>query len=151
MSQENVAIVRHGYEALNSGDVEAALALFDPDVEVHLAQDAGNVIGLDFEPVYRGVEGFLRFLGRLSEAFGEFRWEPEEYFDAGDDVVVFVRMITTGRRSGTKTEHPLGHLCTMRDGKLVRHETFWERSTALEAAGLSEPAPQGGENPEPRA
>jgi ketosteroid isomerase-like protein len=138
MSQENVAIVRQGYEALNRGDVDAALALFDPDVEVHLAQEAGNVLGLDFEPVYRGVDGFLQFLGRLSEAFEDFRWVPEEYFDAGDDVVVFIRMISTGRQSGMTTEHPMAHLCTMREGKLVRHETFWERSAARQAAGLRE-------------
>jgi ketosteroid isomerase-like protein len=100
MSQDNVEIVRRGYEALARGDVDAALALFDPDVEVHLAQDAGNVVGLDFEPVYRGVDGFLQFLGRLSEAFEEFQWLPEEYFDAGHDVVVFIRMITTGRQAG---------------------------------------------------
>jgi ketosteroid isomerase-like protein len=32
----------------------------------------------------------------------------------------------------------MAHQCTMRDGKLVRHETFWERRAALEAAGLRE-------------
>ena len=138
MSQENVEVVRHGYAALDAGDVEGAFALFDPDVEVHLAQEAGTVMGLDFEPVYRRFDGFLQFMGRLSEAFDEFRWEPEEYLDAGDDVVVFIRMITTGRRSGMKTELPIAHLCTMRDGKLVRHETFWERSAACQAAGLRE-------------
>jgi len=30
------------------------------------------------------------------------------------------------------------HVCDMRDGKLIRHETFFDRAAALEAAGLSE-------------
>jgi ketosteroid isomerase-like protein len=97
--------------------------------------------GYDALNSYRGVDGFLQFLGRLSEAFDEFRWEPEEYLDAGDDVVVFIRMITTGRQSGMKTELPIAHLCTMRDGKLVRHETFWERSAALEAVNVMKKGP----------
>ena len=136
MSRENVEIVRRGYEALNSADVERALALFDPHVEVHLARDAGTVMGLDFRETYRGIDGFLEFLGRLSEAWQEFRWEPENYIDAGDDVVVFIRMVATGKGSGIEVEQPMAHLCTLRDGKLVRHETFWERSAALKAAGL---------------
>jgi ketosteroid isomerase-like protein len=126
-----------GYEALDSGNLEGALALFDPDVEVHLAQDAGTVLGLDFRPVYHGIEGFLKFLGTLSEVWEEFRWEPEEYVDAGDDVIVMIRMTAKGRASGAVVEQPMAHLCTLRDGKLVRHETFWERDNALEAAGLS--------------
>jgi ketosteroid isomerase-like protein len=137
MSQENVDIVRRGYEAMNSGDVEGTLAMFDPEIEVHLAQDAGTVMGLDFERTYRGVDGFLEFLGQLSEAWEEFRWEPEGFADAGDDVVVFIRMTAKGKASGLEVVQPMAHLCTIRQGKLVRHETFWERDAALDAAGLA--------------
>ena len=49
MSQENVELVKRGYEAINAGDSEATLALFDRDIEVHLAKDADIVWGLDFE------------------------------------------------------------------------------------------------------
>jgi ketosteroid isomerase-like protein len=136
MSRENVEIVRRGYEAMNSGDIKTALSMFDPDVEVHLAEDAGTVMGLDFERTYRGVEGFLSFLAQLSEAWEEFRWEPEEFADAGENVVVFIRMKAKGRASGIEIEQPMAHLCAVRDGRLVRHETFWERSAALEAAGI---------------
>jgi uncharacterized protein len=138
MSEENMEVVRRGYEALNSGDVNRALELFDPEVEVHLAQDAGTVLGLDFDETYYGVDGFLAFLRRFSEAWREFRWEPQDYIDAGDQVVVFIRMFAVGKESGIEIDQPMAHLCTMRDGKLVRHETFWERRAALKAAGLSE-------------
>lgn len=138
MSRENVETVRRGYEALNSGDLEAAFVLFHPEVEVHLAQDAGTVLGLDFEKTYRGVDGFMKFLAQLSEAWDEFRWDPEDYVDAGDNVVVFIRMVATGKGSGIEVEQPMAHLCTIRNGKLVRHETFWKRDAALRAAGLPE-------------
>ena len=136
MSRENVEIVRRGYEALNAGDIEGMFRLCDPKLEVHLARDAGTVLGLDFSETYHGVEGFMRFLGRLAAAWESVRWEPEDYVDADDDVVVLIRMVATGKESGIDIEQPMAHLCTLRDGKLVRHETFWERAAALEAAGL---------------
>ena len=138
MSQENVELVRQGYEAMNSGDIETALAMFDPDVEVHLAQDAGTVWGLDFRATYRGVDGFVEFLAGLSEAWDEFRWEPTGYRDAGDQVVVYIRMTARGRGSGIEISQDMTHVCDVRDEKLIRHETFFDRAEALEAAGLAE-------------
>ena len=70
-------IVRRGYEALNSGDLESAFALFDPDVEVVMAEEPGEVSLLDLSKTYHGVEGFITFLGQMAEAWGEFRWVAE--------------------------------------------------------------------------
>ena len=138
MAQVDVELVREAYEAFDSGDLEAAIGLFDPDVEVRMAKDGQTVLGLDFDESYRGIDGFMRFLGRVGEAFEDARWVPEDYIDAGEKgVVVFVRWTARGRRSGMDIEQPMAHLCTMRDGKLVAHETFWERANALRAAGLS--------------
>lgn len=140
MSQENVEIVRQGYEALNTGDVERALAMFDPELETHLAQDAGTVMGLDFKATYHGIDGFLEFMTKLSDAWEYFRWEPEGYFDAGGDaVVVPIRMEAKGRASQLEIEQPMAHVCTLRDGKLVRHETFWEREAAFDSVAPSGP------------
>ena|SRR5687768_15878799 len=138
MSQENVEVVRRGYEAFDSGDLESALALFDPDVEVLMAEEAGGVSLLDLSKTYRGVEGVIAFLRQMSEAWGEVRWVPERYFDAGDEVVVFIRLIAKGKGSGVAVNQSMAHLCTVRSAKLARLETFWRRDAALEAAGLSE-------------
>jgi ketosteroid isomerase-like protein len=138
MPTDDVELVRRGYEALNSGDLEGALALFHPDVEVRMAKDGRTVLGLDFDESYRGVDGFIRFLARVGDALDDARWEPEEYIDAGENgVVVLIRMTARGRASGLKIDQPMAHLCRMRDGKLVAHETFWERANALRAAGLT--------------
>jgi ketosteroid isomerase-like protein len=138
MSQENVEIVRRGYEAFDSGDLESALALFDPDVEVLMAEEPGGVSLLDLSKTYRGVEGVITFLGQMAEAWGEVHWVPERYFDAGDEVVVFIRLTAEGKSSGVAVNQSMAHLCTVRSGKLVRLETFWRRDAALKAAGLSE-------------
>jgi uncharacterized protein len=131
--EENLVIVRRGYEALNSGDLAQALALFDPEVEVRPGVDVPD---LDFEEVYRGPEGFVQFHAKMSEIWDDLRWEPERYIPAGDQVVVFIRFNGVGRASGVPVEQPIGHVCTMRDGKLIEHVTYWDRNLALEAAGL---------------
>jgi ketosteroid isomerase-like protein len=65
---------------------------------------------------------------------------PEEFIDAGaDKVLVFSREGGRGRGSGADVvTQPTAHLWTMRDGKAIRMQSYWERADALEAAGLSQ-------------
>lgn len=56
MSEENVEVVRQGYAAWNKGNMDAMLALLDPDVEF---MTSGTFLGLD--PVYYGHDGFRKF------------------------------------------------------------------------------------------
>jgi ketosteroid isomerase-like protein len=64
--------------------------------------------------------------------------EVEATFDAGDQVVVFVRWRARGTSSGAELEMRPGQVFTLRDGKIAKQEVYLERSDALEAAGLSE-------------
>jgi ketosteroid isomerase-like protein len=134
MSQENVEIVRRTYAAFNRGDVAAVLGFFDPDIEFNVAD-----VFLDKPRTYRGHrawrEGFLR---DLMEVFEEFRAEPEELIDAGDNVAAVVQAGGPGRRSGARAIRRVAHVFTLRDGRIVRFTEFKEVDKALEAAGLSE-------------
>ena len=134
MAEDNLEIVRRGYEAINAGDFEGAFAFFDPKAEIRPGVDVPD---FDFEDVYYGPEGFLQFHAKMSEAWDELRWEPEEYLPAGEDVVVFIRFHGTGKGSGVPVEQAIGHVCTMEGGKLVKHVTYWDRARALEAAGIA--------------
>jgi len=51
---------------------------------------------------------------------------------------VLSRHTARGKQSGVPIEHENGDLFTLRDGKIVRYEAYWNRADALEAAGLSE-------------
>jgi ketosteroid isomerase-like protein len=53
-------------------------------------------------------------------------------------VLVLSRQTATGKQSGVPIEHEFGDVFTLRDGKVVRFESYWNRADALEAAGLSE-------------
>ena len=134
----DVEILRAGYESLQSGGIGAMLASLHPEFELQMARDgAGTVIGLDFQPVYRGPAGMVEFRNTMAQAWGEFRWEAEEFIEAPGGIVVFVRFTGEGRASGAPAEFAMAHVCTLRDGRLIRLETFWDRQEALAAAGLT--------------
>jgi ketosteroid isomerase-like protein len=71
-------------------------------------------------------------------AFDEVVVEPEQFFERGDHIVVFVLMRFRPRGSNAAPEIRIAHLWTMRDGKAARCELFPQREKALEAVGLSE-------------
>ncbi|MGI8461133.1 MAG: hypothetical protein ACR2OC_05785 [Solirubrobacterales bacterium] len=53
-------------------------------------------------------------------------------------MLVFSREGGRGRGSGAEVQtKPTAHLWTLRDGKAVLMQSYWDRSDALEAAGLS--------------
>ena len=139
MSQENVEIVRQAIEAWNSffkdgTDPIAALREFcDPDITVDLSRRL-----IDAE-TYVGYQGAQRFLEQLREPWEDFQIEPERFMDTDNKVVVFSRVVGNAKQTGINIDSTVGHVCTLRDGKLIRIDYFGEdRGAALEAVGLSQ-------------
>ena len=98
MSEENVGIVRRFIGAFNRGGVEAALPFLDPEIE-------WNTTGIFVEPgTYRGHEGVVRYLGDVAAEFEDVHTEPEQLIDAGEQVVVPVRISGRGRQSGAAVD-----------------------------------------------
>ena len=87
---------------------------------------------------YRGAEEARRFFEDLFEPFEEVTVDPEQFFEHGDQIAVFVRVRLKPTRSNALVENRIGHLWTMREGKATRLEVFPRREDALEAAGLRE-------------
>ena len=132
MSQAEIETLRAGYDAVNRGDHEAMIQILDPAIEWK-APDRTPFAG-----TYHGHEAVRELLNTYLEAFDDLHLEPEEFFDADDRIVVFVRESARGRVSGVEVQIRVGHLWTMREGKPVGFEYFPEREKALDAAGLKE-------------
>ena len=127
----NREIITRGYETFNAGDIEASLALFDPDIEWRTYIVPGPGGG-----VYHGHDGVRELWTEAKRVFGGFKNIPERMFDAGDRVVAFVRIEGVGAKSGVAVEARIAHVHTIRDGKVIRVESFEDRDEALRAAGL---------------
>jgi ketosteroid isomerase-like protein len=134
MSQENLEALRAEYEAMSRKDWDGVLRGADRDFE--LKPPSG---GLDAE-VVRGVERVRRAFADFFAPYDALSVEPEAFFEAEDQIVVF--FLQRARPSGSTAfvERRAAHLWSMRHGKATRLEIFPRREQALEAAGLSDDA-----------
>jgi ketosteroid isomerase-like protein len=136
MSQENVEIVRRGYEQFAAGDIEGVATLFAEEAE--LADVGGLGLAGSAAGTRYGPEGFIRASADTQETFEDYRVEPQEFIDAGEAVVVLVRVTGRGKASGAHMEMHVAHLWVFRNGKVIRGDVYRTREEALEAAGLRE-------------
>jgi uncharacterized protein len=136
VSQKNVDVVRRGYELFAAGDVEGVARLFSDEAEM---PGAGGLGLADTAPgtVY-GPGGFLQATDEALEAFDDYRVEPEQFIDAGQAVVVPVRISGRGRASGARLEMGLAHVWVLRNGKVIHGEVHRNTREALESVGCSE-------------
>jgi ketosteroid isomerase-like protein len=133
MSQENLELVRLVFEAFNSEDIERIVAFTHPELEVEVPPE------LSAEPdTYRGPDGIRRYFRSFQEVMDEIRFEPEQLWDAGDSVVVALRLTAKGRQTAIPVEQRTAGVWTIRDGKVMRIRAYRSPSEALEAAGVSE-------------
>lgn len=132
MSQENVAIVRRGYDLFSKGDLEGMLAYLDDDIEINegsLMPGAGS---------YRGHDGFLLAIEHWAGEFEDFHVEIERVIEAQESVVTLVRQRGRGRQSGVPVEIQIANVLDFNDGKIVRWSMFTVFADALKAVGLDE-------------
>jgi ketosteroid isomerase-like protein len=132
MSHADIETLRLGYEAFSRGDWETAFRAAHPDLELKTADRVTN------PGTYRGPDEARRFFEDLLEPFEEVVAEPLQFFDRGDRIAVLVLVRFRPRGSTAVVENRIGHLWTMRDGKVARFEIFPEREKVLEAVGFSE-------------
>jgi uncharacterized protein len=133
VSQDNVEIVRKGYEAWNRGDLDHIRGVTDDAFEW---REASEVPGAGTR---RGRAEFDRYLRSFRRFWRQFEFEPVEIRDAGDRVLAVVIERGRSARSDVEVNQLFVHVWTLRDGKVVRLEGFYDEEAALRAAGLAQP------------
>jgi ketosteroid isomerase-like protein len=132
MSQENVEIARAVINALDRGDIDAALKDAAPDFVFDFSRSVGLEAG-----VYK-LDQMRTFFGRwVGEMWESSRFEADEFIEAGDLVMTPVTNLLRGR-DGIEVQARGAWVWTFRDGSVARVTFYPERHDALEAAGLSE-------------
>jgi ketosteroid isomerase-like protein len=139
VSKENVDLVRRLYAELASEGstrefeqrlIDDTLSRFlDPGVEWVPVTD--SLLAVDS---YRGFDGVRRFWGEFLSTWESYRVEPLRFYDAGDQVAVVVHIV--GRTHELEVTQTRSSLLTVRDGRVVRVQSFADAEGAREAAGL---------------
>ena len=134
VSEESVEIVRGIYDRWSAGDL-GDWAAFHPGVEYARIGAAGT--GLTGE--FSGLEEVVGALIEWLQSWADVRARAERIEDIGNGrVMVFSHQTGRGRASGTPLDLRTADIWTLRDGKVVRWESYWDRAQALEAAGVSQ-------------
>jgi ketosteroid isomerase-like protein len=124
-------------EAYNRRDLDAVVASWDPQFEYR--PDDGWVQAGLVEPSYRGLDGYQRYIAAAAEVWGTENYlSRAELIDLGDRVVVLAEGWMRGQRSGVSLIQPYALVSTLRYGRPVRHQEYFDHAKALLAVGLSE-------------
>jgi ketosteroid isomerase-like protein len=128
MSQENIEVVREAVDALYAGDRERLFSMFHPEVEFHSVAE---------QKVYRGYAGLEDYRQDVDATLAGFRTEDNRFLDADRERVVHLyRVVARGHGSGVPVTQEMGAVHQLRDGKVLRVDTYLDQRDALEAVGL---------------
>jgi ketosteroid isomerase-like protein len=134
MSEENVEIMRRAREAWLRGDMDALVSLWDPEVVFDL-QHFQNWP----ESSYHGVEGVRGFLTEWLEMWGDYEIHVDEILSAPDGrVVSLYTQRAKGGQSGIPMVLVMAQIVTLRNGKIIRFDSYDDQAQGLKAAGLRE-------------
>jgi ketosteroid isomerase-like protein len=129
MSEQNVEIIRAIYDEWSRGGL--GLDWFDPEITMVESETMPGA------PAAHGIDAVKRYIESFPNYWAEIRIEPQEYIDAGEQVVVVARLIGRGRRSGAEVERLWAYVWTLREHKALRMEAYADRAEALRAVGLN--------------
>jgi ketosteroid isomerase-like protein len=117
MSQENVDLVRGGYDDFNSGNIEGLVARLDAEVD-WIEPGGGNSPAGTF----RGPDTVAReVFATVPENFDEFTCTAQDVRDEGDTVVVSAHFMGKNK-SGAALDTQAEHVWEVRDGKVARFQ-----------------------------
>jgi len=137
MSQENVEMITRLYDEFLARPERvfdpAILEFFDPAVEF---RQSASFFGT--EGTFHGYDGLVRSAREVFETFRDLHFVPIRLIDVGDHVVATVDAHGYGKHSDVEVNATVGHVWTLRRGRIVAWRIYMDPTEALETLGLRE-------------
>lgn len=127
--QQNIEIVKRGYEAFGSGDIPALLDLFHENIEWR----APNVEGSPFQENYDGREAVGEMFALMDKVEDFNHFAPHEFIAQGDRVVVLGTMSSTVKDTGRDYKSDWVHIFTVHEGKVTNFLEFYDTAAMSKA------------------
>ena len=121
----NVDIIRKLYETTKEGDIDYAKSVLHPEVVLYENES------LPYRGVHRGLQGFLKVVEIAMGTWKDLQIEPKQFLDAGEYVIVMVRLIWTNQKTGEPTETDLAEFWKFEDGKIIEILPFYWDTAAM--------------------
>jgi ketosteroid isomerase-like protein len=116
----NLDIVRRSYDAFARHDLDGVMADMHPEIVWHQAQ------GLPHGGTYRGLDEVKRnIFDPLDEEWWDgFTADPDEFLDAGENVIVVGRYRGAAKATGKQLDVPFVHIWTLDGGTAIRFRQY---------------------------
>lgn len=128
----NVDIVKRSYEAFARHDMDGVMGDMHPEIEWQQAQ------GLPHGGTYHGLAEVKRniFDPLDTEWWDGFTAEPDEFLDAGAEVVVVGRYRAAAKATGKLLDVPFVHIWTLQGTKAIRFRQYLDTAGWVGALGI---------------
>jgi ketosteroid isomerase-like protein len=131
MSAETEALKRF-FAAINRNDMQAITKDFDPEI-VRIEPEGFPTAG-----TYRGIAKVQEHVTKGRGTWAEGTCEPEEFFENGDKVVVYLHARVRLKGSTEWVGGRFADGFVFRNGRIVQYLSFGERAEALKWAGIKD-------------
>jgi uncharacterized protein len=125
--QQNLDLVRQGYEAFGRGDINALLELLAEDIE----WTSPGPPELPTAGARRGRQQVAEFFQAVDQVFEIQRFEPKSFIAQGDLVVVLGSDTASVRATGKVLTDEWAHVFTIRDGKIAAMREYLDTAAVV--------------------
>ena len=125
---ENKQIIENAYKSFASGDIPGLLGTFDENIEWTEAE------GFPYGGTYIGGNAILEnVFMKLGGEWEGFSAVPDEFLDAGDNIVALGNYSGKYKESNKSMKVPFAHVWTLRDGKIIKFVQYTDTLKVSEA------------------
>ncbi len=128
VSEHDEALLKRFYEAINDENVDAVMDLCAKEVEVYMPPEVVSAVA---PRGHRDVGSYLR---QFMDSWHMYRPEPEDFIEAGDEVVALVHLRARGKGSRFEIDEEIADVFRVDDGKISRMRLYVHREQALPRA-----------------
>jgi ketosteroid isomerase-like protein len=128
MSRESLDSVRRVHAALSAGEVDAVIALCDPNFRLDMSDRVFN------PAVYEGHDGIREFISEVREVWETFTWEPIELEEYDEVVAVVIHSTGKARGSGLELDRRAAMLWEVEGDRAISLTFYRDPGEALAVA-----------------
>jgi uncharacterized protein len=135
VTEEELGLVKEGYEAFARGDLPWVLEHFSKDILIEDRFESPD------SATFFGHDGFMTYLEGWLSAWDEFRMEPDRFIIVGSQVLVLLRQFGRCRGSTVEVEERVAHLWTVRGAQAVAYRVYTHQREALSSLLIDDQVP----------
>ena len=128
-AQENLKLVRQGYEHFKTGHIQELLGLFSEDIQWELPQ----IQNVPFSGKRRGREQMGEFFVSLGKEQDVVQFDPREFIADDEQVAVLGHYSWRVKSTGQTFESDWVHVFTVRGGRIIRFREFTDTAVITAA------------------